>query len=303
MQLQLGVKADPILYRYSYEWLFGLMQDEGVTNVQIGSFFELYHLPDGYFLRLRDLADRFGIRIRSLFTSHRELGGFFQEDADWVAVAFRNYERFIKVGALMGVDYVGSNPGSVLRDRMDDKMRGISRYLQYMKVLQAYAHAQGLKGLAMEPMSCLAEPPTLPGELEAMVFALAIHHNEHRGDTVPVGFCVDVSHGYVDADGAVRHDNMELLEVALPHIFELHLKNTDSQFNATFGFSDADRARGVVDIPAVARVLHENASRLSVTELVGYLEIGGPKLGRDYSDFMLERQLRDSLAYLRETFC
>ena len=301
--LQLGVKADPILYRYSYEWLFGLMRDEGVTNVQIGSFFELYHLPDRYFLHLRELAETYGIRIRSLFTSHRELGGFFRDDEDWVMVAYRNYERFIEVGALMGVDYVGSNPGSVLRDQMGAKMRGISRYLQSMKMLQAYAFAQGLKGLTMEPRSCLAEPPTLPGELEAMACALAIHYNEHRNETVPVGYCVDVSHGYVNADGVVHHNNMALLEVALPHLFELHLKNTDSQFNATFGFSEADRARGVVDVPAVAHALHENAARLPVTELVGYLEIGGPKLGRDYSDFKLERQLRDSLAYLRETFC
>ena len=303
MQLQLGVKADPILYRYSYDWLFGLMRDAGVTNVQIGSFFELYHLPDRYFLRLRDLAETYGVRIRSLFTSHRELGGFFQEDADWVVVAHRNYERFIEVGALMGVDYVGSNPGSVLRDQMDTKMRGISIYLQYMKDLQAYAHAQGLKGLTMEPMSCLAEPPTLPEEMEVMAGTLSLHHDEFSAETVPVGFCFDVSHGYVNAEGEVCNDNMALLEVALPYTFELHLKNTDSQFNATFGFSDEDRARGVVDIPAIVRVLHENASKLPVTELVGYLEIGGPKLGRDYSDFQLERQLRDSLAYLREAFC
>ena len=33
-----------------------------------------------------------------------------------------------------------------------------------------------------------------------------------------------------------------------------------------------------------------------VSEVVGYLEIGGPKLGRDYSDYRLEKQLGESLA-------
>ena len=39
-----------------------------------------------------------------------------------------------------------------------------------------------------------------------------------------------------------------------------------------------------------------------LTEVVGYLKIGGPKLGRDYSDPRLEASLRASLRYLRETW-
>jgi hypothetical protein len=36
--------------------------------------------------------------------------------------------------------------------------------------------------------------------------------------------------------------------------------------------------------------------------LIGYLEIGGPKRGRDYADDKLEEALRVSLRHLRQTF-
>ena len=49
-------------------------------------------------------------------------------------------------------------------------------------------------------------------------------------------------------------------------------------------------------------MLLARAASLPVHEVVGYLEIGGPKLGRDYSDQGLVQQLRESLAYLKEVW-
>ncbi len=77
LNLQLGVKTDPTQYRYSYEWLFRLLAEEGITLVQLGTFFEIYQLPDEYFVQLRRQAEDVGVRISSIFTAHRELGGFF----------------------------------------------------------------------------------------------------------------------------------------------------------------------------------------------------------------------------------
>ena len=56
----------------------------------------------------------------------------------------------------------------------------------------------------------------------------------------------------------------------------------------------------MVQIEAIRDFLLERAEVIPVGELIGYLEIGGPKTGRDYSDYRLESQLRDSLRYLRE---
>jgi sugar phosphate isomerase/epimerase len=301
LSIEIGVKADPIEYRYSYEWLFALMAEEGVHHVQVGSFFELYQLPDDYFVELRQRAANHGISLTSVFTTHRELGGWFRDDPRWEAVARRNFERLIEVGVLLGAKHVGSNPGAAMRDQMDRKPGGLERHRKHFKELMAFAHGKGLECLTVEPMSCIAEPPTLPEELRDMADDLTAHHKANPG-TAAFGYCVDTSHGHADADGTVRHSNIELFEVALPYMVELHVKNTDAIFNSTFGFSPEERERGIVDLTVFRDMLHANAARLPVDRLVTYLEIGGPKLGRDYSDRHLGEALRTSLRHVKEVF-
>ena len=301
LRLQVGVKSDPIEYRYSWDWLLQILSEEGVHHLQVGTFFELYHLPDSEFIALREKAERMGVEISSVFTAHRELGGFFRGNPEWEAVALRNYQRLIRVGALLGARSVGSNPGAVMRDQMDLKRSGIHSYIDAMKQLMHVAYRRGIEVLTIEPMSCLAEPPTLPSELKEIAEELSTYHLQSPQDTARVGYCFDISHGYVDGDRIKRHSVLELLETALPYVTELHLKNTDSFLESTFGFTPEDRARGIVDVAAVKDYLLTHANMLP-RDLIGYLEIGGPKLGRDYSDRELERQLRLSIQYLQEQF-
>ncbi len=302
LRLALGVKSDPVEYRYSYSWLFRLLADEGVRYVQLGTFFEIYQLPDEYFHRLRQEAESAGVEIRSLFTAHRELGGFFIDEPGWESVARQNFERLIQAGGILGAESVGSNPGAVYRDRAESKPRGVQCYLRHMKELMHFAHQCGVGWLTIEPMSCLAEPPTLPEEIAQMAEQLHAYHLEHPQSTARIGFCCDVAHGYVDAQGRVQFDHLELLEAALPRLVELHLKNTDSQYCSTFGFADEERTRGIVQIEPVRQLVLDRAEQIPVELLVGYLEIGGPKLGRDYSDRLLAEQLRASLQYLRRVW-
>ncbi|MDQ1257273.1 MAG: hypothetical protein QG656_1876 [Candidatus Hydrogenedentes bacterium] len=301
LKIELGVKSDPIEYRYSFPWLFRLMADESIGHVQLGTFFELYHLPDAYFRDLRLCAQDHGVAISSVFTAHRELGGFFTGNPHCEQVARRNYERLIEVAALVGAKHAGSNPGAILRDRMEHKPAGIVCYLGHMRELMRFARDKGLDCLTIEPMSCIAEPPTLPDEVEAMTRELALYH-EAREDLVPVGYCADTSHGYADADGVVWVTHLASLEATFPHLVELHLKNTDSIFNSTFGFCRSERNRGIVDLAQVRELLMKNAGTIPVDTLVAYLEIGGPKLGRDYSDRYLEEVLRESLQHIKEVF-
>ena len=42
--------------------------------------------------------------------------------------------------------------------------------------------------------------------------------------------------------------------------------------------------------------------RFPTDEVTGYLELPGPKLGREYTDGLLRGQLEESLAALREEF-
>lgn len=302
MNFSLGLKTDPIETRYSYPWLFDLMAEEGARYAQIGSFFELYHLDREWFETLKaDAAER-GIALKSLFTAHRELGGFFVDDPHFERVCRRMIERFIDVGSWLGVDHVGWNPGAVHRDRPETKAVGLERFHRHLEALMAYAKERDLKALCLEPMSCLAEPPSTPGEIEAMMGRAAAWHEAHADTTAPVYLCGDISHGVADASQRVQHDNWSLFSMQAPWMAEFHFKNTDAIFNSTFGFSEEERARGIVDLGQFRQLVEERADAFPVDPLVGYLEIGGPKTGRDYSDPELGKALRTSLRAIKEAF-
>jgi ribulose-phosphate 3-epimerase len=301
MNLSLGIKSDPVQYRYSYEWLFDLCAELNISFVQLGSFFELYQLDMDYFYRLGELAESRGVRLKSCFTAHRELGGFFTGDASWEKVARRNYERFIDVAAVLGADYVGSNPGAIYRDMPGSKAAGIECYIANMKELMHYAAEKGIKALTIEPMSCLAEPPSTPQEITGMMGELSSYHKLNKG-TVPVYLCGDVSHGVADEHGRVVHEALDLFALEIPWMAEFHFKNTDARFNSTFGFSLAEQERGHIGLGAVASIIKQKRALWPVEDVVGYLEIGGPKLGRDYSDPLLRKALQDSIEALQGVF-
>jgi len=302
MNFSIGIKSDPIEYRFTFEWLFALCRDLDIRYVQLGSFFELYSCGDGYFRNLRDLGDKYRVRIKSCFTSHRELGGFFSGDPFLEKAARKNYERYIEAASFLGADYMGSNPGSVFRDRMNYKQEGIDCYLRHMKELMVLAKEKGLKALTMEPMSSSAEPPSIPEELDYMLSTLREHHSSSGGTTVPVFLCGDISHGFADKDKKIVHSNMDLFAHELPFMAEFHFKNTDAFFDSTFGFSKEEQVRGIVDLRRVKKLLDEKGEEIPVDHLVGYFETGGPKLGRDYSDGSLKEVLTESVKAIQDIF-
>ena len=299
MQLELGIKTDPIEYRYSYDWLFSLMNELDIRCVQMGSFFELYSVEDRFFTDLRRKAENHSIRIKSCFTTHRELGGFFTGNPYLERAARKNYERYINIAAQLGADYVGSNPGTVYRDNMKHKQKGIDCYLDHMKELMKIAKTAGLKALTMEPMSSSNEPPSFPDEYDYMVGTLLRYHTSKPDETVPVYLCGDISHGVADNTGRTVHSNIELFEYGIPNMAEFHIKNTDSLYNSTFGFSAEERKRGIVDIDQVLSIIRERSSEWPVHEVIGYYETAGPKMGRDYSDPFLRDVLTESLLYVK----
>ncbi len=301
MKLRLGIKSDPIEYRYTFRWLFELMQELELEDLQLGSYFEMYLLPDSYFLRLRRMADDHGVRVTSCFTAHRELGGFFQTDPSYHKVAYDCFSRYLEVGVLLGAESVGSNPGAVMRDEMDTKDAGIERYCTAIESLREKAAEIGLSALTVEPMSSAAEPPTTPDEIASMMARFADHRDKAPATRVPVLLCGDVSHGLADSSGRIVYSHVELFRMQLPWMWEFHFKNTDSRYSSTFGFGDGAPA-GIVELRQVKDVLGEGADQLPRERLTGYLEIGGPKLGRDYSDPLLREQLVRSVAAIREAF-
>ena len=300
MNVQIGIKSDPIEYRYGHEWLFKLMERLGVHYLQLGSWFEMYSLPDRYFIRLRDQAADHGVLIPSCFSARRELGGFVSPDPDVQAVTRVSYRRLIEIGVLVGAESVGAGVGAIPRDRMDTKQEAMERCMPAMSEMAEYAGQAGLKTITIEPMSSLAEPPSTPDEITG--FMERLNADGEESVSVPVYYCSDVSHGLADESGSVVHSHMELFEHAIPWMWEFHFKNTDARFESTFGFGPADSQRGIVDLDAVAECIRDNGERFPREAIVGYLEIPGPKLGRDYSDGLLEGQLTESIETIKRYF-
>lgn len=303
MDIHIGLKTDCIETRYSFDWLFDLLAEEQVRFVQLGSFYELYFLDDSWFIELRQKAEDRGLRIKSVFTAHRELGGFFTGDARMEAVARKGFERLLQVGALVGADYVGSNPGAVHRDApARQKAIGTATYLRHLRELSLKARELGLKALTMEPMSCLAEPPTTKEEMHHYIGEMNRFFHSHSESAVPAYLCGDISHGLCDAQKNVIHSNLELFEAAIPMMCEFHFKNTDAIFGSTFGFNPLEQQKGIVDLDQLRNLCLAKAAEWPVAEVVGYLEIMGPKIGRDYSDPHLGEELRSSLRAIRQAF-
>jgi hypothetical protein len=303
MNFILGVKSDPIESRYSFDWLFGIMAEHRVTRLQYGASTAALVADDAYFRGLRRNAEKRGILVSSLFSSIREFAGYASGDARLQAATRRLWERLIHVAALLGAEAAGTNASLTLRDRPDLREQGIRLFLDNAKELMGVARRAGLKALTTEPMSSTWEFPSTPVELERFVAELGSHHARHPKTTVPALFCGDISHGVADANRAVLHDNWTLFEAQIPAMWEFHFKNTDALFNATFGFGEADRGRGIIDLARFKALLEANAGRFPRTdEVVGYLEIPGPKVGRDYTDGHLGAMLGESLAALRAQF-
>ena len=303
MKIQLGLKTDCIETRYSFPWLFDLLAEEGIQNVQLGSFYELYFLDDTYFTDLRREAESRGLKVKSVFTAHRELGGFFVGDERMERAARKGFDRLLEIGVLVGADYVGSNPGAVYRDHPPvQKTTGTATYLRHLKELSRRARTLGLKGITMEPMSCLAEPPTTPEEMRHYIGEMRVDHDANPATTVPAYLCGDISHGLADINKKIIHSNTELFAAGIPMMNEFHFKNTDATFSSTFGFNSEEKKKGIVDLVAFKKLCDDHASQWPVNDVVGYLEIMGPKIGRDYSDPHLGTELRTSLRAIKEIF-
>lgn len=298
--IELGVKSDPIQYRYSFDWLFNLMAEEEVYHLQLGTFTEFYSLPDAYFYRLKESALSKGIQISSIFTSHRELGGFLNPDKEFAEITKRNYQRMIEIAALLECPVVGSSMGSVYRDKIEYRPHGIQSFLNFIKDLMVFAKDHGLSWLTLEPMSCYAEPPCNSIELKKIADELMQHHLSQPEKTVRFGYCSDISHGWVNQKKIIIENNLHYFTSSFPYLYEFHFKNTDSIYNSTFGFESESLKHGIINVKQIYSILMENKNIIPVNKLIGYLEHPGPKFGRDYSDYLLERYLRESLQYLKK---
>ncbi|HUV13085.1 MAG TPA: hypothetical protein VMY18_05540, partial [Acidobacteriota bacterium] len=98
------------------------------------------------------------------------------------------------------------------------------------------------------------------------------------------------------------HDNWSLFEYQIPYMAEFHFKNTNALFDATFGFSPEEVPRGIVDLSRLKQIIDRHLDGFPRDQMIGYLELVDPKLGRDYSDHRLRDMIVESVAHIRHFF-
>jgi L-ribulose-5-phosphate 3-epimerase UlaE len=299
MKYHIGIKSDPIQNRYSYDWLFCLMKSLDIKYLQLGGFLEMPLVDDGYYFDLVEKATHYGIRIKSVYATYRATAGFCSKNRYLEEASRRIYEVYIHAGKILGADYVGANAGVVYQDHPENKKIGIQCYLSNMQNLMHLAKENGIKALTVEVMSSYSEPPSTPEEIDCFMEHFRHYHKEHETDTVPVYLLGDVSHGYVNINKTIIHSNYEIFEYAIPYMCEFHFKNTDSIYNKTLGFSEEEQQIGIVNLEKIREIIYRNSEKWPVQEIVGYLELPGPKFGRDYTDFLLEKQIIESVETIK----
>src|SRR5208283_5917907 len=107
-------------------------------SLQMVSSFPVFFAADDHFRGLRRSAEAKGIRITSMFSSHRELS-FAQADPLLHHAVRRGWERLIHVAALVGAESVGSNACIVLRDQPETREPGLRVFVENMRALLAKA--------------------------------------------------------------------------------------------------------------------------------------------------------------------
>lgn len=302
LNLKIGIKSDPIEHRYSFDWLFDLMEEENVFYLQLGSFTEFYLLDDSFFVKLREKAKVRNIKISSVFPSNRELGGFMNNEPELMDCTKKIYKRLIEIAEIVGSPSVGSVMGGVFRDQLYYREKGINAYIEGIKEIMHEAREHGLEWITIEPMSCYAEPPCNSKEMVEVVSKLVEYHKKYPEETVNFGICADISHGWVNEKRKVMENNIDYFIAAIPFMYEFHFKNTDRIYHKTFGFEQKNIKKGIINVNEVREILLNNQDRLPVNNIIGYLELPGPKIGRDYTDSLLNGMIRESLRHLKIEF-
>jgi ribulose-phosphate 3-epimerase len=224
------------------------------------------------------------------------------ENEEYTQVTVNNYKRLIQIAEIVGSSSAGSSMGGVLRDRMRYRDRGIEAYIEGIQELMHYAEEHGIGWLTTELMSSFAEPPCSAEEMTEIGSRLSHYHERHPDRTSRYGFCADISHGWVNENMEELQNNEDYFHAAAPYLYEFHFKNTDRIYHETFGFERENLKKGIVDVRKIRSILFQNQDKIPVNPIVGYLELPGPKLGRDYSDIQLDRMLRESLRHIKKEF-
>lgn len=280
---------------------FGLSHVEAVPDMDFGPIF--YHsAPEAfrnYHWEIADHSERIGVHISSVLTFYRDMGAIAHPDPGIRESAYKVGLSMLEMASCYRARYASASPFTMNKEYAEDPERFQSLFDASMRIWkrwQADAHRLRLKGLLIEMAAAYREGCSTIEDTRQMLQILDLHHEQNPGTTAPVGLCYDTGHGISEDESPDPRDRdfHAWFEEFPDRILEIHLKNTDAQFQETFHFGGEEE--GIIDLDDVVTSIRD---QLTSDHVLVMLEVPG-KRGREIGERRALEGHRRSLSLLRE---
>jgi sugar phosphate isomerase/epimerase len=252
-----------------------------------------------YHWSVADRARQLGVSIESVLTFYRDTGSIADPDPAVRESAYRVGLSVLEQAGCYRARFASSELFSIPREVAEDPELFQSSYdvsLDVWKRWMTDARRLGLKGMLIETAAAYREGCSTIDDTRAALEVLDRYQRENPGSTVPVGLCYDTGHGISEEEShdPKDRDYRAWFESFPDRIQEIHLKDTDPQFQETWHFGgDQD---GIIDPREVVEAIRD---RLSVPRVLLFLEVPG-KRGREIGEKRAIEGHRRSISLVRE---
>lgn len=257
--------------------------------------FRAYHMDVG-----RHAKD-IGVGIPTLLTFYRDNNSISHSNPEVRKYAYAVMQSMAVQAGCLGCKVAGASFGTVLTEDMDDKFdECVNAGLEYWKQWLEFLYEEGVGCATMETMSTLREPPATISYAADLIGPLAKYHEKHPSTTARPAYCYDLGHAAADEETDSEDDkDMAAWFESFPRdIVHIHVKNTDSCFQATWPFTEDYRDEGIIDLHKLARCIRDH---LDSRELYVMVEMPG-KRGRLIGEKQAIEANRKSLENLKNAF-
>lgn len=305
-RVQLGVNLNFAKYVYGPARAFevvrndlGLRYAEVVADNDFGPAFYLRD-PEAFRAYHRAAAQRaseLGVSVPCVFTTYRDCGAIGWEQPEIRESAYQVGLSIIEQAACYQAPFVGISffTLNVETAAAPDLFRsGREHAVAIWQRWMTDARRLGVARLLVEMAAARREECSTLQETAAMFDELMDYHRAHADTTVPVGLVYDTGHGIdVEASSDDRdRDYRAWFETFADRTYEVHLKDTDSDFLATWHFTED--GPGIIDLGAVIECLRDT---LTVPSVLLNLEIPG-KRGRAIGEQRAVVEHQESLRHV-----
>ncbi len=279
----------------------GLRHVEMVPDIDFGPVFYLTS-PEAFRAHhwgIADAARKMGVTIQSVLTFYRDTGAIADTDPAIRESVYRVGLSILEQAACYRARFASSELFSIPRETAEDPELFNSLYDLSLEIWKRWlydARRLGLEGMLIETAAAYREGCSSIEDTRAALETLDRFHRQNPGSTVPVGLCYDTGHGISEEESKDPRDrDFRAWFDAFPdRILEIHLKNTDPDFQETFHFDD-DRT-GIIDPAEVILAIRD---RLTVPKVLLFLEVPG-KRGREIGEKRALEGHTRSIAVIRK---